>query len=494
MKDSVDSLAEACRKGEDINQAHEKLIDTMNSLNLEKQLDEFDSSNNKYPMYRWIMMYMRQVISLLQFVRGTRQRNWNLHLAALEELCIWFFAYNRLDYAQNVPSHIARMYDLKTTNPQVWNEMEKGGFAIKKNPVSFTAVGVDQAQEHINKIHKGDGGISGITNNTEALLRYCLSTPHLIRLAEQTEKMLGMESKSNIHHHLLTNSTIARQEKYVYQLKMVLKNSNPFSLHKSNDGSESKLYNLMTKEIMPDDVQDSILRTEERGEAAYREFVKERVCGEKNMWDKMTKIKYFGWSAGCKTIKVDVGSKEMTMKTSNSMMARLLVITRSSRAIDLKEVIGKYEFLTTNQKLMSSDGQLRRCSDKALLMHHLENLVENEQCIIQESLDQTCLLFDGMAVVNEQAFYKDSINNCSDLADYFVDAIDKKSHSYAFSYVLFDKYTVKSSMKDDTRQQRTGGKSLYKPAYKVEDSTQIRDLTNFLASKKTKELLTLYLA
>ena len=143
---------------------------------------------------------------------------------------------------------------------------------------------------------------------------------------------------------------------------------------------------------------------------------------------------------------------------------------------------------------MSSDGQLRRCSDKALLMHHLENLVENEQCIIQESLDQTCLLFDGMAVVNEQAFYKDSINNCSDLADYFVDAIDKKSHSYAFSYVLFDNYTVKSSMKDDTRQQRTGGKSLYKPAYKVEDSTQIRDLTNFLASKKTKELLTLYLA
>ena len=147
----------------------------------------------------------------------------------------------------------------------------------------------------------------------------------------------------------------------------------------------------------------------------------------------MTKIKYFGWSAGCKTIKVDVGSKEMMMKTSNSMMARLLVITRSSRAIDLKEVIGKYEFSTTNQKLMCSDGQLRRCSDKALLMHHLENSVENEQCIFQESLDQTCLLFDKMAVVNEQAFYKDSINNCSDLADYFVDAIDKKSHSYAFS-------------------------------------------------------------
>ena len=30
-----------------------------------------------------------------------------------------------------------------------------------------------------------------------------------------------------------------------------------------------------------------------------------------------------------------------------------------------------------------------------------------------------------MAVANEQAFYKDSINNCSDLADSFVNATGK---------------------------------------------------------------------
>ena len=34
-------------------------------------------------------------------------------------------------------------------------------------------------------------------------------------------------------------------------------------LFKCNDGSESKLYILMTKVIMPDDVQDIILRREE---------------------------------------------------------------------------------------------------------------------------------------------------------------------------------------------------------------------------------------
>ena len=70
-----------------------------------------------------------------------------------------------------------------------------------------------------------------------------------------------------------------------------------------------------------------------------------------------------------------------------------------------------------------------------------------------------------------------------------MNAIGKKSHSYAISYVLFVKYTVKSSMSDDTRQQRTGGQSLYKP--EVEDSIQIRDC---LVDEETNELLILYLA
>ena len=71
-------------------------------------------------------------------VQGTRQRNWNFHLAKLEGLCIWFFAYSRLESVQKIPSHIAQMYSFKATNPQVWNEMEQGGLVIKK--LSFAEI------------------------------------------------------------------------------------------------------------------------------------------------------------------------------------------------------------------------------------------------------------------------------------------------------------------------------------------------------------------
>ena len=37
-------------------------------------------------------------------------------------------------------------------------------------------------------------------------------------------------------------------------------------------------------------------------------------------------------------------------------------------------------------------------------------------------------------------------------------------------------------------------KSSYKPDYKIEDSTCIKDFTTFLSSSYTKDLLTLYLA
>ena len=67
---------------------------------------------------------------------------------------------------------------LKLTNPDVWHEFENGGFTVNTNLVPFTAIGVGQAQEHVNKVHKGHGGI---THSPEALLGCCLSTPVLER-------------------------------------------------------------------------------------------------------------------------------------------------------------------------------------------------------------------------------------------------------------------------------------------------------------------------
>ncbi len=57
-------------------------------------------------------------------MRGTRDRNWLLHLASLENMWVYFFAFNRHDYAQNIPDHIAHMYELETSHRQIWNDLK----------------------------------------------------------------------------------------------------------------------------------------------------------------------------------------------------------------------------------------------------------------------------------------------------------------------------------------------------------------------------------
>ena len=117
---------------------------------------------------------------------------------------------------------------------------------------------------------------------------------------------------------------------YIRQLKETLNKANSFTVVKSSDGTEVHLVHLTNNMIMSPDVQENIPNTKTRGKAAYKLFVNERICGNTILWDKMKKVKVLGWNSVTKTIKVRIGSEEAMLKASTSLMACLLVITRSS--------------------------------------------------------------------------------------------------------------------------------------------------------------------
>ena len=136
------------------------------------------------------------------------------------------------------------------------------------NRIPFTRIGVDQAMEHLNKSTKGQGGISGITSYPATLLKFCLTAPELARLAEESERLVATTSTTApAHHHQLSQSRIDRQERSVAQLKSVLAPCNLFQTEAGSESSDLKgrMFKLMSKEIIPDEVQQSILATEETG-------------------------------------------------------------------------------------------------------------------------------------------------------------------------------------------------------------------------------------
>ena len=134
-----------------------------------------------------------------------------------------FFAYNRLDYAQNMMEFLARAYESKEVYPDVWYRLVAGEFAVTRSNIPFTTVGADHAQEQTNRDLKGGGGLQGITNKPATLLKYCLTVPVLSQISKQTEVMLRLSMAGNeSYHHHLSEPRIKKQESAIAAIKDVL--------------------------------------------------------------------------------------------------------------------------------------------------------------------------------------------------------------------------------------------------------------------------------
>ena len=218
----------------------------------------------------------------MQFQRATHDGDWYLYLASLEKLCVSIFAYNRQDCTE----YIACMHELETTNADIWQDFLNGDFTVNtSNTVPFTRIGIDQVQEHLNKRTKGQGEISGIASYASTLLKFCLTAPELARIAEETEELINVSDCTA--HHGLSQAKVARQELAITKLKTVLAPCN----YAENDTTSGHMFKLISKEIISQNVQESILSTEIFGKDAYTKFVEERLVGDRNLWDKMTKMK-----------------------------------------------------------------------------------------------------------------------------------------------------------------------------------------------------------
>lgn len=500
LKAGAADLFTSCKAGQNIQEAHQSYLALIESINLEFQLQKFDACLMTNPMYEWINMYMKQVMTLMQFLRSVRDANWLLYLATLEKLCVMFFAFNRLEYARHIPEYLARMQELKMIDLDTWNDFENGAFTVNsRNTVPFTHISVDQAMEHLNKDTKGQGGICGITSSPATLLKFCFTAPELANICKEIEELAGVSENGSTIHHELSASKLLYQEHSIHKLKNVLKTCNIFNCSSKADNNKS-MFKLISNEIIPENVQDSLLNVEKRGLEAFSAFVDDRLKGDTNLWSRMTKLKFLSWNSCEKEIKVKTGKEILTLKATATLFARLLVIARSAReTVDLEEVISVHELSSTNRTLLRPDGQLHQTADKSKVIGLLEGLIEKNTDGVGEASDVvsdgdklSCLIVDGMVVLQELILVI-SFRNCKELGDAYVQLVTTRAKGYDHIRVIFDNYDKTESLKEFTRERRRGDK---KPAkvYVVEDATPIKDVKSFIASNNTKGQLTTFLA
>ena len=131
------------------------MLTILDSQTVLKMMAEFDKKRgSQSSLFKFVRTYMRMVLLIYTFIRATRDGLWELHLSSLDALCKYFFAYDKQKYARLVPLYLAEMKALQSTDPDIHQEFIDGNFVVNKNQITFCAIGVDHALEHINRIMK----------------------------------------------------------------------------------------------------------------------------------------------------------------------------------------------------------------------------------------------------------------------------------------------------------------------------------------------------
>ncbi len=112
---------------------------------------------------------------ILQFIRSTREANWEPHVACLLELLPWFHAYDRTNYARYLPVYILHMLQLPTTHPTAHEQLVAGEFAVQRsNGNTYGRILHDQTIKVTtnNKDAKSHRGIIGISLGPAAVFKW----------------------------------------------------------------------------------------------------------------------------------------------------------------------------------------------------------------------------------------------------------------------------------------------------------------------------------
>ena len=101
-----------------------------------------------------------------------------------------------------------------------------------------------------------------------------------------------------------------------------------------------------------------------------------------------------------KVVKATTANKILELQENRSLFARMMIVSKRSPEIDIKETVGQYEFSVVPQSLFAAKGKMLHCSSKSNLMNILKNLNANRNSRRVASLNEDRV---QVAVVNEMA-------------------------------------------------------------------------------------------
>ncbi|KAK3753947.1 hypothetical protein RRG08_006327 [Elysia crispata] len=193
---------------------------------------DFDAlQKEKSPQFLFWTTCLDLQLLVFSFVRAIRTANFELYVSALNKLVPWFFTFNHTHYARWISVHLRDMMILSEKHPDVYQQFKLGKFVVAKSKNNFSLISVDQGHEQNNAVLKDDGGIIGLTQDSDALVKWTISGPETVRVIAEFEKSIVGKSntiKDTSPHHQETKSAQIRFAKQVTSMvDAILNAGNP---------------------------------------------------------------------------------------------------------------------------------------------------------------------------------------------------------------------------------------------------------------------------
>ena len=335
---------------EKISEGYEVAEQYIRTSNFETLLSSFNKEGKQ--LHQAMLIYMRMVTIMLDFIRAVRNGDWTMHLNTLEQFTKYFFACDRLNYARMIPLYLSEMLSLQEKDPNLWEEFSSGNWVVNNSKIAFCALGADHALEQVNRWMKVAGGIVGITQNQTARTRFFLVAPELARLKVESKQDANVEKNLSSKHYELTNAERNKVIVSALSLTTTLQGfTNPFEYDWDD------IINIVTKAVVSVDVQKDIETLEQKGSETFDEFIESRLkTRNTNFWDSMKKLSLKTWKSSLKETKIKVGDKTVELKEDRGLFARMLIVANSRPEISLENTIGTYELSVVPRALFASDG------------------------------------------------------------------------------------------------------------------------------------------
>ena len=258
------------------------LLQAMECSNLFlQQLQQFEEQfENNYlgPMAKFWESFLNMVQILLDYIKSTRNGNWDLHLSSMERMLPWFHAYDRVNYARHFTYCWAALNNLAETNPKMYAEFQEGNFAVRRTSGSFNMLSADQVIEQIiNKDQKGPGGIIGYTISTGSIQRCVFSSHVIAKINADLQNSIDVVQSSNSVKDLGKKRKLYDEQKVQDCYNLFANGNNPYQFKEElvsiNSGVAAEM-------------KEDLLKANEVGEKCLKNFIDKRIKkNEQNLND-----------------------------------------------------------------------------------------------------------------------------------------------------------------------------------------------------------------